>query len=1000
MADMAWGRLAWYENWHAHSDAAAQLCPFSWSVRALQQEPEQTPLMNLAPRSIAGLMLGLSALFGLSAYPATVQVVTGGDPGEGLDLQGNFLYAVNIGTTGAAGKVGDADFVADNSPGITVVATDQIPLWGPLDFGGTANDNNLEKVFASIRHMFGTGAPHAPMRITLQGVEPGAQYKLQLLFREQCCFRAFDILVNGVLIMDDFSPGDGQGGIEAHPYAGVAVVHEFTAATTTLEIVLDGTDVTPDYPDHNPILSGLTLERLSAVIDSDNDGLPDDWEIRFFGNLDQTGAGDPDGDGLDNATEFALGTFPNDPDTDKDGLSDGEEVNVTKTDPLKWDTDGDRLSDKDELTIYKTDPLKADTDGDGFNDYEELRLLTDPLDANSFPKKTLVSLFTGADAGEGLDLDGHFLYAINAANYDPAGPIRDVYFTEDTVEGVTLVSAGVINYWHSNPDFGESFDDMVLALVMSSIRWSDAGNPTTPTVSLTFDHLEFGAAYKLQLLFAEAGWPRGFDVFIDQKLVVDDFAPFIWQGGYPKTNGVVITHNFIATGTSVNVTLDGRSVTSPEITDRNPILQGATLELIAGNTDSDGDGLPDPWEIEAFGNLSQNAGGDADGDGLTNLEEFLAGTDPTRADTDGDGLSDYDELKVHFTNPLRADTDGDGLSDGDEINVYHTDPNRVDTDGDWLPDGAEVTLYGTDPAKWDTDGDGFSDSTELRLMTDPTNQNSRPHNPLISVFTGADPGEGLDLDGNFLYAVNAGGNEDLGQVRDAYFTAENVAGVTIVSGHVAPNWRQSDLGESFADEILNEVMRTIRWSDANAAVPHVTIGLGALSPGNLYKLQLLFAEGIWLRGFDIFFNGTQIVDDFPPYQFQGGLGITTNGVVLTYEFTAETSEAAVVLDGRGLTTPGLSDRNALVQGFTLEDLGAAPTPLRITQVAIAPAEIRVTFQSVAGRTYALAYKSNLQEANWQEMPGTITATGASTILVDPNTAHRTGAQGYWRIMIK
>jgi len=45
--------------------------------------------------------------------------------------------------------------------------------------------------------------------------------------------------------------------------------------------------------------------------------------------------------------------------------------------------------------------------------------------------------------------------------------------------------------------------------------------------------------------------------------------------------------------------------------------------------DSDGDGLPDSWELAYFGNLNQTATGDFDGDGVSNLQEFLDGTDPT-----------------------------------------------------------------------------------------------------------------------------------------------------------------------------------------------------------------------------------------------------------------------------------------------------------------------------------------------------------------------------------
>ncbi len=47
--------------------------------------------------------------------------------------------------------------------------------------------------------------------------------------------------------------------------------------------------------------------------------------------------------------------------------------------------------------------------------------------------------------------------------------------------------------------------------------------------------------------------------------------------------------------------------------------------------DSDGDGLPDSWELAYFGNLNQTATGDFDGDGISNLNEFLDGTNPTNS---------------------------------------------------------------------------------------------------------------------------------------------------------------------------------------------------------------------------------------------------------------------------------------------------------------------------------------------------------------------------------
>ena len=96
------------------------------------------------------------------------------------------------------------------------------------------------------------------------------------------------------------------------------------------------------------------------------------------------GTSDDDMDGLMKKEEKLLGTDPKNPDTDADGLKDGEEVNKYKTNPLKADTDGDALTDGDEVQKYKTDPIKSDTDGDGLNDKDELmQYKTDPLKADT-----------------------------------------------------------------------------------------------------------------------------------------------------------------------------------------------------------------------------------------------------------------------------------------------------------------------------------------------------------------------------------------------------------------------------------------------------------------------------------------------------------------------------------------------------------------------------------------------------------------------------------------
>ncbi|MBU4200344.1 MAG: hypothetical protein L6455_14420 [Kiritimatiellae bacterium] len=126
------------------------------------------------------------------------------------------------------------------------------------------------------------------------------------------------------------------------------------------------------------------VEETKMVIrdrDTDNDHLPDAWEMSYFGNLDQTGDMDYDGDGENNLTEYALDFLDTDPtlfDTDCDGLTDyyehryGNNADYDPFDavsnpdgkslnPTRWDTDGDAYSDGSEIRRYHTDPLDPDS---------------------------------------------------------------------------------------------------------------------------------------------------------------------------------------------------------------------------------------------------------------------------------------------------------------------------------------------------------------------------------------------------------------------------------------------------------------------------------------------------------------------------------------------------------------------------------------------------------------------------------------------------------------
>lgn len=81
---------------------------------------------------------------------------------------------------------------------------------------------------------------------------------------------------------------------------------------------------------------------------------------------------DSDGDGLTDLAEYYLETDAWDADSDEDGYSDYQELEIG-TDPLVYDTDddGDGLTNAQEAT-FGTDPSLMDSDNDGFSDYDEV----------------------------------------------------------------------------------------------------------------------------------------------------------------------------------------------------------------------------------------------------------------------------------------------------------------------------------------------------------------------------------------------------------------------------------------------------------------------------------------------------------------------------------------------------------------------------------------------------------------------------------------------------
>jgi len=140
--------------------------------------------------------------------------------------------------------------------------------------------------------------------------------------------------------------------------------------------------------------------------------------------------------------------------------------------------------------------------------------------------------------------------------------------------------------------------------------------------------------------------------------------------------------------------------------------------------DKDNDGIPDGVElINGLNHLnSSDALGDLDGDGMSNIDEYLAGRfiSLLEDDRDGDGVADHRDAFPDDPNEA-VDTDGDGVgnnadtdddNDGveDELDAFPDDPNEsVDTDGDGIGNNADT----------DDDNDGVDDDYD-HFPFDPT----------------------------------------------------------------------------------------------------------------------------------------------------------------------------------------------------------------------------------------------------------------------------------------
>ena len=593
-----------------------------------------------------------------------------------------------------------------------------------------ASDNtgsSDRKLMSGYLRAYGTN----PVSLTLSNI-PFAAYDLYIILGGSYDGQRGQLRLNASSATDRFfrttstAPQSSfveiKSGPTNYPYGNYVLYPNLTSSTATLTVTnVDGWS-----------LGICAVQIVDRTLDFDASTIPDWWELKYAlqpGSVALAGT-DSDGDGLSNAQEFTRGSNPRLADTDGDGLNDNVE---TAANALTADSDGDGLSDGAEVNApIPTNPNLADTDNDGVSDRIEVSRHTDPTynPTNSATFVGYVPFFRAVPSRWEWNLEnvqlvwdhGAGAVAPNIWNEDflVEFAVKNPATTDWRTFGMALrhYNGSLTHLFHSEYTGGFS----AASQPNSGIWDSDYGNPPVDLKAALgfsgYGPADISARLQFRML-AQRGansnsWMVTFSITnqtSNTRVLLRTFANCTARGS-------------LDTGAAAWTDYDGVTNLASLVVHQGVRLFLTTnalenLPAFANAKDSDKDGMPDVWEdANLFNKFSAaDATLDADGDGLNNRDEFLAGTNPRNVDSDGDGISDALE-RANASNPL--------LAASRPPFTGQTWPSGQDLDGNGLPDAWEVRFraFGLSPGG-DADGDGASNAQEAKWGTNPFDSNSK-----------------------------------------------------------------------------------------------------------------------------------------------------------------------------------------------------------------------------------------------------------------------------------